>query len=181
MNNKYKSILIVILFIIVIFSCIVDKTYAVVNDANRNFKRITTDDGLSQISVSTIIQDRKGYMWIGTGDGLNKYNGSKFQVYKYNHKENSISGNSITDLKEDLDGNIWVGTTAGLSKINTITDEITNYLPNENGCNISHYRIRAIMVSKNGDILVGTNDGLNIYDRENDNFIRIYNSEDYNS
>ena len=180
MENGFRKLARGLLLIIIIL-CIVDKTtYAVINDANRNFKRITIEDGLSQGSVSTIIQDSRGYMWIGTGDGLNKYNGNKFEVYKYNGKENSISGNSITDIKEDKEGNIWIGTTTGLSKINTVTDEITNYLPNEDGCNISHYRIREILISKNGDILVGTNDGLNIYDKENDNFIRIYNSEDDN-
>ena len=178
MNNKYKKILNIILFIIMILVCIDKSVYAIEDDINRNFRCITIEDGLSQSSVYSIVQDTKGYIWIGTGDGLNKYNGSKFEVYKYDEKENSICGNQIVDLKEDSEGNIWIGTTAGLSKLNTVTDEITNYLPNQNGCNISHYGIREILVTKSGDILVGTNDGLNIYDKENDNFIRIYNSKE---
>ncbi|SCI72056.1 Non-motile and phage-resistance protein [uncultured Clostridium sp.] len=178
MSNKCRRIARVLLLITIILVFRDKIIYAVVNDSNRNFKRITTEDGLSQGSISSIIQDSRGYMWIGTGDGLNKYNGNKFEIYKYSGKEKSISGNSITDIKEDDEGNIWVGTTTGLSKINPITDEVTNYLPNEDGCNISHYRIRKILISKSGDILIGTNDGLNIYDKENDNFIRIYSPSD---
>ncbi|MGL5752685.1 MAG: two-component regulator propeller domain-containing protein [Paraclostridium sp.] len=65
------------------------------NDVNRNFKRITIEDGLSQGSVSSIIQDSNGYMWIGTDDGLNRYNGNKFEVYKADpNKKNYISGSA---------------------------------------------------------------------------------------
>lgn len=182
MRNSYRFLGIIILTVIIILNFNDKKIYALINDNNRNFKRITIEDGLSQSNISVIIQDKKGYMWIGTDDGLNKYNGSEFKVYKYsNNEKNTISGNSVTDIKEDKEGNIWVGTTTGLNKIDSRTNEVTRYLPNENGCNISHYRIREILISKNGDILVGTNDGLNKYDDKTDNFTRIYNSEDNNS
>lgn len=65
------------------------------NGVNRNFKRITIEDGLSQGSVSSITQDSNGYMWIGTDDGLNRYNGNKFEVYKADpNKKNYISGSA---------------------------------------------------------------------------------------
>ncbi|MGL5379323.1 ligand-binding sensor domain-containing protein, partial [Clostridium sp.] len=123
-----------------------------------------------------------GYMWIGTSDGVNKYNGTKFEVYKYSdNKENSISGNRVSDIKEDLEGNIWIGTRTGLNKIDSKTNNITRYLPGENGCNISNYRIRDILVTSKGDIYVATDDGVNKYDKENDNFILMYNSDDLES
>lgn len=182
MVNKHKSIKVIILLIIVILIFTNIKVYAFINNENRNFKHITIDDGLSQGSVSTIIQDSNGYMWIGTGDGLNRYNGYKFKIYKYSeNNEDSISGNIIKDIKEDDEGNIWVGTTTGLNKIDVETNKITRYLPNKNGCTISNYSIKKIMISKSGEILVGTDDGLNKYDKKNDNFERIYNTsnEDY--
>lgn len=179
MVSMYKKITFIIFSIIMILILIDAKTFALINDTNRNFKRITIDDGLSQGSISKIIQDSNGYMWIGTDDGVNKYNGNKFKVYKHNiNDENSISGNRIVDIKEDNDGNIWVGTTIGLNKIDPLTNKITVYLPNENGCNISHHRIRKIFVSKDGEILVGTDNGLNKYDKENDNFVRIHDTSD---
>lgn len=140
-----------------------------------NFTLRNINDGLSQISVEDIFQDSNGYIWIGTRDGLNRYNGHEIKVYRKNKKdENSLSGNSITVIKEDFKGNIWVGTSTGLNKINISNNSVTRYLPNENECNISHYRIRDILIGEDGEILVATNDGLNIYDEKEDNFTRIY-------
>lgn len=177
MNNKVKRIVGIILFTILIVNVGNINTLAINNTENRNFKRLTIDDGLSQMTTECLFQDSYGYMWIGTRDGLNKYNGHDFEIYKYKEgKKNSISGNSITDIKEDKNGDMWIGTTTGLNKIDRKTNEITQYLPNKNGCNISNYRIREILIGEDGNVLVATDDGLNKYDKDNDNFIRIYNS-----
>ncbi|MGL5380795.1 two-component regulator propeller domain-containing protein, partial [Clostridium sp.] len=105
MRGIFRRLIIIIVCIIVVLNTMNATVYSIVNDKNRNFKRITIEDGLSQSSVYSIIQDSKGYMWIGTSDGVNKYNGTKFEVYKYSdNKENSISGNRVSDIKEDLEG-----------------------------------------------------------------------------
>ena len=76
------------------------------------FKSLDVDDGLSQNTVCQILQDRKGFMWFGTKEGLNRYDGASFHVYK---KENSdLSKNFITALFEDDKGFIWVGTDGGV-------------------------------------------------------------------
>ena len=81
----------IIFILITIFSY---DTYALKNNGI-NFQSITIDDGLSQSLVETIYQDSRGYIWLGTGDGLNRYNGSEFVVYRNNKDdENSISNNS---------------------------------------------------------------------------------------
>ena len=83
-----------------------------------NFKNITIEDGLTQGTVEALFQDSKGYIWIGTNDGLNRFNGYKFKVYSVEENEkNSIVNNYILDIKEDAEGNIWVATANGLSKI----------------------------------------------------------------
>jgi ligand-binding sensor domain-containing protein/signal transduction histidine kinase len=158
----------------------VNNAFAITNDdKNINFKRITVEDGLSQTSVEYLFQDSKGYMWIGTIDGLNRYNGSRFEVFRYSKdKPNSISGNYISAIAEDDEGNIWVGTSRGLNRINTHTSEITTYLPGVNGCNLSNYNITEILIDSKGDIYIATEDGLNLYNEEDDNFIRLYNSGD---
>ena len=72
------------------------------------FRTMDIRNGLSQNTVYQILQDRKGFMWFGTKDGLNRYDGLSFRVYK---KENSGLGkNFITALYEDRRGNIWIGT-----------------------------------------------------------------------
>ena len=79
---------------------------------NFNFKNITIEDGLSQSTVKTIYQDSKGYIWIGTDDGLNRYNGYEFKHYKHDkYDKNSIANDYICDIIEDKNGYIWVSTT----------------------------------------------------------------------
>src|ERR1041385_276236 len=78
------------------------------------FEHIGTGMGLSQSNVMCIFQDSRGFMWFGTRDGLNKYDGYKFIVYKYDDKDsNSISHNTIQDIAEDRDGNLWIATWGG--------------------------------------------------------------------
>lgn len=78
------------------------------------FKTITIDDGLSQNMVNAIIQDSKGYMWIGTKDGLNRYDGYSFKIFKKETDNNSSLGdNNITALYEDDQQRLWVGTKFG--------------------------------------------------------------------
>ena len=84
------------------------------------FKHLTVEDGLSQSTVFCVLQDKKGFMWFGTSDGLNKYDGYRFTVYNNNPLDStSISGNSITSVYEDPTGDLWVGTSEGiLNKFN---------------------------------------------------------------
>ena len=124
-KNKYiKKILVMAC----IFSCInISTSYANISE-NYNFKNITSEDGLSQSTVETIYQDSKGYIWIGTNDGLDRYNGYEFKHYKHDkYDKNSIANNYIVDIIEDKNGYIWVSTTNGLSRIDTDKDEIKNY------------------------------------------------------
>ncbi|MDZ7303648.1 MAG: response regulator [candidate division KSB1 bacterium] len=78
------------------------------------FKRLTIDDGLSQNAVFAIVQDRQGFMWFGTKDGLNRYDGYSFTVYQHNPFDStSLSANYITALFEDTRGVLWIGTADG--------------------------------------------------------------------
>src|ERR1700754_2243950 len=81
---------------------------------NVKFNHIGTKDGLSHGNVITAMQDRKGFMWFGTRDGLNKYDGYNFIVYK-NDPENpkTLANNIVMDLAEDADGKIWIATGGG--------------------------------------------------------------------
>src|ERR1700733_628670 len=81
------------------------------------FEHFGTREGLSQINVNCVIQDSRGFMWIGSRNGLNRYDGYKFITFRNDSKDpNSVSNNMITDLAEDSEGNIWVATQNGLNK-----------------------------------------------------------------
>ena len=172
MSVKIAKIVIFMLSIILSF-CIEGNAYD-----NINFRNITIEDGLSQATVETILQDSKGYIWLGTNDGLNRYNGYEFKVYRHEKNNlNSIVNNYIVDLKEDLEGNIWVGTANGVSKISYDNETITNYLDGEDEGSLSHYNIGEILILSDGRILIGTSDGLNLYDEYTDSFKRIFNDD----
>ena len=77
-------------------------------------KHIGTDAGLSQTNVTCILQDKRGFMWFGTRDGLNRYDGYNFTVYRNKEDDkHSLSNNFVTALLEDRNGDIWVGTWGG--------------------------------------------------------------------
>jgi signal transduction histidine kinase/ligand-binding sensor domain-containing protein/AraC-like DNA-binding protein len=79
--------------------------------AQETFHHYGTDEGLSQVSVTTLTQGHDGFLWIGTQDGLNRYDGSEFVSYHYNPKDtNSLCGNEVNRLFTDSQGRIWIGT-----------------------------------------------------------------------
>ena len=78
------------------------------------FNHIKTSDGLSFPAIQCIIQDSRGFIWIGSNDGLNRYDGARFKIYRHDHNDaTSISYNHITDIVEDKNGNLWVATLGG--------------------------------------------------------------------
>ena len=93
------------------------------------FKQIKIEDGLSQSSVYCMLQDSKGYLWFGTANGLNRYDGYDFKIFSNDPIDSSsISDNGILALYEDRGGNIWIGTTDGvLNKFNDKTGNFSRY------------------------------------------------------
>src|ERR1043165_6265498 len=84
------------------------------------FEHLGINDGLSQSNVTCVLQDSRGFMWFGTQDGLNRWDGYQFTVYKNRVDDSTtISNNSIKSIAEDSEGNIWVATWGGgLNKLN---------------------------------------------------------------
>ena len=167
-----------VLAMVCILSCMnISTSYASMVE-NYNFKNITIEDGLSQSTVETIYQDSKGYIWIGTNDGLDRYNGYEFKYYKHDKDDkNSIPNNYIVDIIEDKKGYIWVSTINGLSRIDSDTDEIKNYYSDKNNGNLSDDNLWQILYTTEGKFLVSSINGLNLYDEENDTFNRVLSKE----
>ncbi|MGL5346223.1 MAG: ligand-binding sensor domain-containing protein [Peptostreptococcaceae bacterium] len=184
MIKKYKSnrtfkFLVILTILISIMSITKIEAY----QDSIQFNNITIDDGLSQATCEVLFQDSDGFIWIGTNDGLNRYNGYNFKAYKYSEEDDeSIANNYILGIKEDKDKNIWVATINGLSKINTKTDKITNYYDSKEKGNLSNYNIADVLVTKDNKVVVGTANGLNIYDETKDKFYRVlHNKNDMTS
>ena len=132
------------------------------------FKHLTVEDGMSNNIVKTVIQDRSGFMWFGTNDGLNRYDGYDFNVFRHNPEDsNSISDNSIQSLLEDRNGEIWIGTKSGkLNKYNLRTEEFS-HIEFQSNINVNN-GIESIYEDKIGNIWIGTHlEGLYRLNRKN--------------
>ncbi len=128
-----------------------------VNAQNLRFKYIGNEDGLSSIFVSSILQDDLGFMWFGTQDGLNKYDGYQFKVYKHDPtNETSLSCSQISCLKQISNNLIVVGTREGLNFFNPITEKFSS-LAKIKGLNV---KINSIEKFSETEILVGSDVGL---------------------
>ena len=90
---------------------------------------LTTNDGLSQNEVTAILKDQKGFLWIGTRGGLNRFDGSKFKIFQpESGNKNSMISSSVESLFEDGKGKIWIGTKSnGLSKYDPVLNKFTHY------------------------------------------------------
>ncbi len=143
------------------------------------FTHLTIEDGLSQSSVYSILQDRSGLMWFGTEDGLNMYDGHTFRVYR-NESDNpsSLSNNNIRVIFEDTFGSLWIGTWGGgLNLFDPKSNSFTRYqYDSRNSNSLSGDRIWSIYEDYTGVLWVGTyGSGLNRFDRKSNSFIRYEN------
>lgn len=125
-------------------------------------ERVYSQKGLSEQSIHCIVQDKKGFLWIGTGDGLNRFDGYEFKVYKHNpFDSNTISDNYILALCEDREGMLWVGTrNGGLNRFDWRHETFRHFLPlSDDTKSISDGYISAILEDRRGRLWVGTVQG----------------------
>lgn len=164
-----KIRLICYIFILIL---VVAKNYTIAQ--NYYFERLSIENGLSQNSIYAIAQDKKGFIWFGTFDGLNKYDGYEFKVYKSNMEiEDAIGDNIVISILKDKEQNLWIGTYSGLSKYNYESDNFLSFKHDkQNNNSLSNDIVRVLFQDKDGIIWIGTDGGLNSYDVTKNVFTR---------
>ena len=174
MNKKgfINKIIVMFLLSIVILNSYPNESYA--NANNLTFNNLNIEQGISQSTAEIIFQDSKGYIWIGTNDGLNRYNGYEYKIYNYEEGKNSISNNGITDITEDENGYIWVGTVQGMNRINTETGEIQNYTKENE--KIPNDSTSEVIKTQENKIVVATYSGICVYNEEKYAFEPVLNT-----
>lgn len=127
------------------------------------FTNISIAQGLSQTTVFDITQSKNNHLWIGTADGLNRYDSYTFTVYRHRPGDSlSLAGNTVRALYPDTDGSLWVGTTSGLSHYNTEQDRFRNFRTKDTTDNLEIYDIED---AGNNKLLLASNQGLLIFDK----------------
>ncbi len=126
------------------------------------FDRLTLDDGLSQSTVISILQDSRGLMWFGTENGLNSYNGYEFEHFKRKRgNPDALSNDFIYDLAEDSDGNLWLATNGGgLAMMEPGSKRFTSFRHDPaNSNSISSNVVRVLAIDADGILWLGTRGG----------------------
>lgn len=137
------------------------------------FQRYTVEEGLAQGSIFCILQDRNGFMWFGTEQGLNRFDGYNFQVYKFQYDNpNSLSDSYVLSLYEEPSGVMWIGTQGGgLNKLVPDTGKVTRFLIDPQILSSPGNIINVIHEDAAGILWIGTKGaGLKIFDREKETF-----------
>jgi len=129
---------------------------------------------LSSNKVNCILQDSQGFLWIGTANGLNRFDGYSIKIFKNKiGNPNSLSNNVVQDVIEDHEGILWIATDGGLNKLNPRTQDFQHFRHASNDPNsINNNRVRAIYEDEHHNLWVGTVDGLNKLDRSTTQFTR---------
>jgi len=167
MFNQIKK-----LFFLLLFTCYI------LSLLNAQIVHYSMDDGLSQGSILSSLQDSNGYLWFGTADGLNCFNGYEFTIYRANPDDpNSLIDNEVRALVEDEMGNIWIGTALGLCRFSTATQKFTKFQYQAlDSTSLSNNYVNFLFKDIDQQIWVGTRHGLNLYNFSTNDFTRFYQS-----
>lgn len=146
-----------------LFSFVVISGNLCMAQENIRFDRISVNEGLSQSDVKSMVQDRFGFLWIGTRDGLNRYDGLEFRKYGQEKDDStSIQFNQILDLEVDSAGNIWIGSVRGISIYNYRKDNFQNFFPENT--ELQDVDVNHILLTGEHTALLSTSKGLVNFD-----------------
>ena len=164
------------IFTLLIFLTII--TYkAEARNSGNYFKHITIENGLSQNTVLSILQDKNGFMWFGTKDGLNRYDGNSIKVFKKNNLPFSLGNNTIWSLMESRDRTIWIGTDRGIYIYNPANETFQLFdLTSDSGQKIE-VPILDIKMDKKGNIWIAA-DRLYCYSPQKNKLYDMYTQHD---
>jgi signal transduction histidine kinase/ligand-binding sensor domain-containing protein/DNA-binding NarL/FixJ family response regulator len=125
------------------------------------FEHITQKDGLSQSSVYAIFQDKQGFMWFGTRDGLNRYDGYRFKIFQHKITDSlSLRSNEVHVIIDDTIGNLWIGTTGGGLNIFDPVHELFYKAASDQLTSTTQNMVNAIFRDSKGNMWIGTKNGL---------------------
>ena len=171
---SFKPYLILLLAWLLQQPVLADSAPSIAGGREPRFERLTMDQGLSNGNVEAILSDRKGFLWFGTGAGLDRYDGYRIKTYRPDpDNPHSLLGNAVHDIIEDADGALWIATNLGLNRFDRTTERFTRYAHDPaNPASISGRDVFRMLDDGQGGLWVLTADGgLNRLDRKTGRFV----------
>ncbi|WP_297085831.1 sensor histidine kinase [uncultured Draconibacterium sp.] len=143
-------------------------------------KQFTSEDGLSSSTITCISQDFKGFIWIGTRNGLNRFDGNTFKIYKADNEANAVNtlpDNLVLDICFDVDNRLYVGTMKGLSLYQPQFDNFHNYQSDSNSCLYNvNFQARSVTAAKDGTLYIASTIGVICFNPKQNTY-SCYNEE----
>jgi ligand-binding sensor domain-containing protein len=134
-------------------------------------KFYSTEDGLSRSNVTEIIKDSRGFVWIGTHVGLNRFDGYKFINYYHEiNDSNSLSNSNIRKIVEDKNDDLWIATPYGLNKYLFDENRFIRYMHSDDPNSLSNNFINSICLDNNGTLWIATSNGIDKFDEDTNQF-----------
>ena len=159
-----------ILFIAFVMISIFSSNKILPQEIPNSFESISIIDGLSHNNIWCIVQDSYGYMWIATDDGLNKYDGYNFKIFKIDPADSTtLPANQVTCVFEDHDGILWVSTSGGLSRYDRKTEKFKNYKFVNSNAERANFIYRISEDSK-GNLWINATLGIRSFDKKSETF-----------
>jgi ligand-binding sensor domain-containing protein/two-component sensor histidine kinase len=135
------------------------------------FERIGIKEGLSNEKVNCIFQDSKGFIWIGTAFGLNRFDGISCKTWYNDEKDsNSLVNNTVLGIAEDNSGNLWIGTQEGVSRFDPVNEKFLNFSSKGKGADNFNKENCYSFIDKNNTVWIGSNKGASWYDEKENRF-----------
>ncbi|WP_185968799.1 hybrid sensor histidine kinase/response regulator [Carboxylicivirga sp. M1479] len=152
-------------------------------DMDLKFRHLSIEEGLSNNNITSILKDSKGFVWVGTFDGLNRYDGYDFHTIKnYSGAELQLSSNIVNCLFEDSHNNLWIGTMGGgVNRLDASRSKVSIFQYQEQEIGISSNHIFDLAEDRNGNIWMATGDGLNKYNPQTEEFTLFSEIDGLNS
>ena len=140
-----------------VYLCILIQSCTVLRANEPTLNYLGIEQGLSNNYITSIYQDRSGFMWFGTYDGINRFDGYKFNYYKHQPGTlNSLPGNRITDILEDKSGNLWIATKTGVARMESSGQFTSLFLIHNNKRTLIENVINDLVTSKDGQMLAAS-------------------------
>jgi two-component system sensor histidine kinase ChiS len=172
---NYRSVILILFLSLLVFPTLLKAQTPNLSGGSVVIKRLSIEEGLSHRNVLCITQDSRGFIWIGTENGVNRYDGEKFVSIDGSEESVHFSDRTVQSLCGDKDGVVWIGTSHGLCRFNPATRAFKRYRHNpRDSTSLSADSIRCICIDKKSTMWVGTSRGLNRYDRQEDHWTRYY-------
>jgi ligand-binding sensor domain-containing protein/signal transduction histidine kinase/DNA-binding response OmpR family regulator len=158
----------------VLFIVWTNGNYCFAQFENLSFDNFTIENGLSNNYIHSIYQDKKGWMWFGTSQGLSRFDGYKFTIFKDDPNDpTSLEGSLVRTIFEDSYGNLWIGAN-GLNEFNRAKENFVQYkIPFEN-FTLKGKSVNAIRQDKRGLLWIGTDNGLCLFDPVTKRILKVF-------